>query len=253
MSTPELGPCALCGGKLHLASTEGDAEWCVECCTSDCDGILIFRPTREEAIAAANRRPAAPPVANPSGVAAPILPAPFCSRIRAWVGLTARDEQEANDLSLLLSSLALDAYNAGMAAAHPPEGGTPPREDVETAIRRGAALRDYANNPTARVLPLVPVKVAPIGKRQAHGFRHHMDGKVDYQWEDDEYPASPRGERLRTQRVAAGVGLRDAGRAFNMTPVELSGLERGTYTLTDEQWETVLAWRWPEAETKVAP
>jgi hypothetical protein len=54
VSDGELKTCPLCGAKLHLSATEAGSAWGVECC--GCDGILIFRPTREEAVAAANRR-----------------------------------------------------------------------------------------------------------------------------------------------------------------------------------------------------
>src|SRR4051812_9400634 len=54
MSDETMRPCALCGAELHLSACVDEREWGVEC--RGCDGILIFRPSREEAIAVANRR-----------------------------------------------------------------------------------------------------------------------------------------------------------------------------------------------------
>ena len=64
----------------------------------------------------------------------------------------------------------------------------------------------------------------------------------------DVYPPSPCGEALRHIRVMGGFGLRQAATLLGLTALELSGLERGSTTLSSEEWikvyETIRqAWR----------
>lgn len=72
--------------------------------------------------------------------------------------------------------------------------------------------------------PSVCDLVAPIGN-------HH---------ELPVYPESPRGKALRDLRVSRGLSLREAARAAGLSDERLGGLERGRYTLADEQWGALL-------------
>lgn len=77
--------------------------------------------------------------------------------------------------------------------------------------------------------------VEPIGKRTtfAHvnrGDQPHYFGFIEI----DAYPPHPRGTALRDLRVAAGVGLREASKRLGLSAVDLSGVEMGSKTFTDE-------------------
>lgn len=48
------------------------------------------------------------------------------------------------------------------------------------------------------------------------------------------YPEHPRGETLRSLRMACDIYMRDAGRLVGITAEQLSGLEHGRYTLEND-------------------
>jgi hypothetical protein len=54
------------------------------------------------------------------------------------------------------------------------------------------------------------------------------------------YPESPRGKALRDARTARGLSLREVADALGLKVERLGGLERGRYTLSEEQWATVI-------------
>jgi hypothetical protein len=83
-------------------------------------------------------------------------------------------------------------------------------------------------------------KVEPCGTRTVYG--HVNRGDQPHTWgpiEVPAYPPSPNGDRLRARRVELGLGLRDAATRLGLAPVELSGLERGSYTTDD--WDAAFA------------
>lgn len=87
-----------------------------------------------------------------------------------------------------------------------------------------------------------PIKQEPIGTRQASGFVDYADGSGGYELFDVAvYPSDPRREQLASARKREGIGLRELSRVLHIQPVELSGLEHGGYTLSDDDWTQVLA------------
>lgn len=55
----------------------------------------------------------------------------------------------------------------------------------------------------------------------------------------NEYAPSPNGQRLRAIRVDIGRSLRDVSKAWDLSVVQVSALELGSMTLTDDEWKRV--------------
>lgn len=53
------------------------------------------------------------------------------------------------------------------------------------------------------------------------------------------YPASPKGLILRSVRLLCDLSMGDAARLLGLTPVQYSGLENGSFDLSDEAWFSV--------------
>jgi hypothetical protein len=90
------------------------------------------------------------------------------------------------------------------------------------------------------VKPLELVNVAPTGREMVRGFGHRLDGSPIYEWEEDVYPPSPEGRRLRDLRIELGLGLRESCALLEITAVQLSSLERGRATCDWAQAERML-------------
>lgn len=82
---------------------------------------------------------------------------------------------------------------------------------------------------------LIPVE--PIGRGRTMAFV--CPGGLR-EVECDVYPPSP-GEALRESRAAFSLGLRETAKLLELTPVELTHLERGAATLSAEEWLSVWA------------
>lgn len=80
------------------------------------------------------------------------------------------------------------------------------------------------------------VPVAPVGRGRTMAFVCPGDLR---EVECDVYPPSP-GEALRDTRIAFSLGLRETAKLLELTPVELSHLERGAATLSAGEW--LAAW-----------
>lgn len=81
---------------------------------------------------------------------------------------------------------------------------------------------------------LIPVE--PIGRERTRAFV--CPGGLR-EVERDVFPPSP-GEALRDTRIAFSLGLRETAKLLELTPVELSHLERGSATMSAEEW--LAAW-----------
>lgn len=55
------------------------------------------------------------------------------------------------------------------------------------------------------------------------------------------YPPSPTGERLRVERVEARLNLRDLALLLGLRASDVSDLERGRQTLSEQDWGVVFA------------
>lgn len=62
------------------------------------------------------------------------------------------------------------------------------------------------------------------------------DGCGVSEWDEPIYPDSPHGSQLRAARMEPYRNLRETGRLLGLTAEQISGLETGRYTLSDEDW-----------------
>ncbi len=86
-------------------------------------------------------------------------------------------------------------------------------------------------------------RVAPIGKRKAIAFvcaRHGGAGPRSV--EEEVYPEASvaRGRAFRDERLRRGHSLFEAARLLSVSPVQLSSLERGEATLSEDDWAVAL-------------
>ena len=83
--------------------------------------------------------------------------------------------------------------------------------------------------------------VPPVGTKRTMAFVEHQDESLSglHEVELPVYPDSPMGRELRGARLRAGIGLRHCAELLGLSLVEMSGLERGSYTVDD--WDDVLA------------
>jgi len=86
--------------------------------------------------------------------------------------------------------------------------------------------------------------VEPVGTERS--YCHMNRGDQPHTWEYVDFPVYPkaqmeRAKALRKARVDADLGLRDGAKLFGLRPVEMSGLERGSLTVDDNEWEEMLA------------
>jgi hypothetical protein len=95
---------------------------------------------------------------------------------------------------------------------------------------------------------ITPIPVEPSGTRRTVAFVTLTGGKCGglQEVELPEYPESTRGERLRQRRVSLGLSLGVLSERLGITPSQLSGLEYGRNTLSEEDWALVL----DEADTR---
>lgn len=77
--------------------------------------------------------------------------------------------------------------------------------------------------------------VLPIGRRSSVAFVHRTGGCALEPVELNVYPDSPEGKASRRQRVELGLTIRDVAKAFGVSAVEVSGVERGSHR--PESWE----------------
>jgi len=87
-------------------------------------------------------------------------------------------------------------------------------------------------------LALIPVASIGTEKALAHvnrGSRHHGWGMID----TPRWPDSPEGRALRVLRLVCDLGLREAAKVLGLSPSDLSALERGSATLSPEDWNRV--------------
>jgi len=98
---------------------------------------------------------------------------------------------------------------------------------------------------------LNPTPVEPIGERDTQGFAHYSDGCRWVNVRVPVFPPSPDGDALRDVRRLIGLG--EAARHVNLTPEQMSGLERGRYTLTNPEWNWLLGEMGRLAASKAAP
>lgn len=86
-------------------------------------------------------------------------------------------------------------------------------------------------------MKLLPV--APIGTHRSAAFvcGPHTSGLREI--EEPTYPPSPRGDALRELRAREGahVTIREAARLLGISAVDVSALELGRATLSDEDWD----------------
>lgn len=85
--------------------------------------------------------------------------------------------------------------------------------------------------------PLVVIPVAPVGSHESLAFVNPPppDGCLQRVTVKD-YPPSPRGEALRDTRLALDLGFRTAADVLGLRPSEVSALERGSATLSADDW-----------------
>lgn len=86
------------------------------------------------------------------------------------------------------------------------------------------------------------IDVEPVGTRTFRALVRRSSGPCAMEdVTEPKYPASPRGELLRRQRVDAGVSLGALARALGITAADLSGLEHGRKDLRFiEDWGRVV-------------
>lgn len=81
------------------------------------------------------------------------------------------------------------------------------------------------------------IRMEPVGYTTALGHYTGKDGIAhDLPVSLPTWPHSPHGEELRNLRRACSVGLREAAKRAGLTAEQLSGLERGRYDLSPEDW-----------------
>lgn len=87
---------------------------------------------------------------------------------------------------------------------------------------------------------LTPIPVAPSGSHRSLAFVHRADGRGGLaEVETKDYPAPP--HDLRAARLAGPHTLGSLGRALGVSAEVVSGLEWGRYSLTEPEWQHVLA------------
>lgn len=91
-------------------------------------------------------------------------------------------------------------------------------------------------------LPLSLIKVNPIGRTKAYGF---VEGEPNVrglrQTSRPVYSPSMNGARLSSVRRRQQINIRDCARLLSIRSSELSKLEIGEMTLSEEEWEEVFA------------
>lgn len=82
------------------------------------------------------------------------------------------------------------------------------------------------------------IKMQPTGYMTGLGHHTAKNGiTCDVRVSLPTWPHSPLGEQLRGWRRVWGVGLREAAARAGLTAEQLSGLERGRYDLSPEDWK----------------
>ena len=89
------------------------------------------------------------------------------------------------------------------------------------------------------------IPVTPLGHRPGMVFVRGGMEPVTM----PEYPPSPNGVRLRNARIGTRIGpkedgyksLGEAAHGTGISVAELSGLENGSHTMADEEWERLIA------------
>lgn len=86
--------------------------------------------------------------------------------------------------------------------------------------------------------PLNIIPVQPVGSHESVAFVNPPPpgtcGPTHVTVQD--YPPSPCGEALRNTRLAFGLGVRDVTEILGVRPSQVSSLERGSATLTPDDW-----------------
>jgi hypothetical protein len=82
-----------------------------------------------------------------------------------------------------------------------------------------------------------PIAVPPLRTERRGAFVTRTNGNCGFELMDfDVHPQSPRGRAFRDMREQCRLSMRDAAKALGITAVQVSGLERGSFTLTPEGW-----------------
>ncbi len=87
------------------------------------------------------------------------------------------------------------------------------------------------------LIPIAPRSTAPCPAfvmREGRGCRLEMVSTPSH-------AATPEGDALRALRLSRNLSLRDAATLCALSIVDLSGLEHGRYTLSDEDWQALRA------------
>jgi len=71
------------------------------------------------------------------------------------------------------------------------------------------------------------IKVMPIGRTKRTGFVTSHGGCGVETWEEDAFPDSPLGREARALRRRFSLTMGDVARAFGITVVDVSDIERG--------------------------
>lgn len=85
-------------------------------------------------------------------------------------------------------------------------------------------------------MKLIPLPLRPAGKTVAFVCTATGGGLAEV----DHYEGTEEGDQLRAQRVAVGLGLREAARRVGLSVVDLLRLETGRATLSPENWRALL-------------
>ncbi len=87
---------------------------------------------------------------------------------------------------------------------------------------------------------MISLKLIPVASNGSTvAFAHVNRGDHPHLWGNQTlpaYPDSPEGRALRVLRLRCDLGLRDAAKVLELTPTDLSSLERGSATLDAASW-----------------
>ena len=85
-----------------------------------------------------------------------------------------------------------------------------------------------------------PLRLIPVPSNgTSAAFAHVNRGDRPHLWGPQSlptYPDSPEGRALRVLRLRCDLGLREVAAALELTPSEVSALERGSATLAPADW-----------------
>jgi hypothetical protein len=89
--------------------------------------------------------------------------------------------------------------------------------------------------------PLTLIEVEPISTRSTPTFVEAARGKSGLKMTQvNSYPVSPMGILLSSLRHMRGIMIGEAAKLLNIRSSELSGLQEGRFTLSQEDWERAL-------------